>query len=100
MKSQQIMRTVMAVALLLSGIACTTVGPDYHVPPQSVAKRQAAAGQFAGSGEAPFQISPLPPQWWRLYRDAILDRLIVKAFAANTDLRIASANLARARRPN
>lgn len=97
MKSQHIMRTAMAVALLVAGVACTTVGPDYHVPPQAVAKRQGAAGQFAGSGESPFQISPLPPQWWRLYRDATLNGLIDKAFVANTDLRIASANLARAR---
>jgi NodT family efflux transporter outer membrane factor (OMF) lipoprotein len=38
---------------------------------------------------------PLPSRWWRLYDDPILDRLVHEALTANTDLRMASANLAR-----
>ncbi len=77
--------------------ACTTVGPDYQVPPQAAINRSAAAAPLAGADEAPFSAQALPPQWWRLYRDGTLDGLIDKAFVANTDLRVAAANLARAR---
>src|SRR3546814_3316218 len=38
-----------------------------------------------------------PPRWWRLYDDPRLDALVERALAANTDLRVAAANLERAR---
>jgi len=75
--------------------ACTSVGPDYRIPPQSVLQRTQAAAPLIGSGEAPFRLSPLPSHWWQLYQDPALDHLIQMAFAANTDLRIAAANLER-----
>jgi NodT family efflux transporter outer membrane factor (OMF) lipoprotein len=46
---------------------------------------------------APASTEPAPDHWWRLYEDPVLDDLIGQAFAANTDLRAATANLARAR---
>jgi NodT family efflux transporter outer membrane factor (OMF) lipoprotein len=85
-----------AAAMLSVLSACTTVGPDYHVAEQAVVNQPAAAGEFAAAAETSFVNAPLPPQWWRLYHDATLDGLIEKAFAANTDLRVAAANLARA----
>lgn len=87
-------RTAIAAAAL-AVTACTTVGPDYHVPDKAVAKRPAAAEPFLGANEAPFKSEPLPADWWRLYHDATLDKLIKKAFAANADLRVAAANLER-----
>jgi NodT family efflux transporter outer membrane factor (OMF) lipoprotein len=90
-------RFLSGVAVLATVTACTTVGPDYHVPAQAVVNRVAAAAPFAGANEAPFTASALPPNWWRLYQDAALDGLIDKAFTANRDLRAASANLARSR---
>lgn len=87
-----------ALAALLAVSACsTTVGPNYHVPDEAVMKRPDAAAPFVGSAEKPFTPEPLPKQWWRLYHDSTLDGLVDKAFAANTDLRVAAANLARAR---
>lgn len=86
-----------AALALLTVSACTTVGPNYHVPDEAVVKRPDAAAPFVGAAEKPFSQAPLPAQWWRLYRDDTLDDLIDKAFAANTDLRVAAANLARAR---
>ncbi|QCP14436.1 efflux transporter outer membrane subunit [Pseudoduganella umbonata] len=77
--------------------ACGTVGPDYKVPAEAAIQRPAAAAPFASAGEPVFRSEPLPPHWWRLYRDPALDALVGKAFAANTDLRVAAANLARAR---
>ncbi len=87
-----------AVAIVIALLAaCTTVGPDYAIPEKAAINREAAAAPFAGSSEKPFSQNELPPNWWRLYNDQALDKLVEKAFAANADLRVASANLARVR---
>ncbi len=85
--------TLTALALLA---ACTTVGPDYRVPQEAVMERDAANAPLMGAREAPFKPDPLPADWWRLYQDPVLDRLIAKAFSANAELRVAAANLERA----
>jgi len=41
--------------------------------------------------------APVEGDWWRLYRDPVLDRLVSDALAANTDLRAAVARLDQAR---
>ncbi|MDE2618757.1 MAG: efflux transporter outer membrane subunit [Sphingomonadales bacterium] len=84
--------TAAACLLALGGCA---VGPDYHLPATAAVNRPAAQAPLAApaglaSGDA------LPPRWWRLYADPVLDRLEEQALAGNTDLRIAAANLARA----
>jgi NodT family efflux transporter outer membrane factor (OMF) lipoprotein len=84
--------SVLAAALA----ACTTVGPDYHVPKEAVVKRPEANAKFMGAAESSFKSEPLPADWWKLYQDPVLDKLITKAFANNTDLRVAAANLERA----
>lgn len=89
-------RGLAAVTLLAATAACTTVGPDYKIPDTAMVNRPAAAKPFTAAAEKPFQNSAVPARWWQLYHDAQLDQLIEKAFAANTDLRVASANLARA----
>jgi NodT family efflux transporter outer membrane factor (OMF) lipoprotein len=80
-------------AALLAGCA---VGPDYHRPAAALVNAPAANGDFAGGGEAAFSKSDAPSRWWRLYGDAALNRLVNQALSANTDLRAAAANLARA----
>jgi NodT family efflux transporter outer membrane factor (OMF) lipoprotein len=87
----------LALGLLAGALAaCTTVGPNYKVPDNAVLKRPAASAPFVGASETAFTSDPLPPEWWRLYQDPLLDKLIAKAFSANTDLRVAAANLQRA----
>jgi outer membrane protein TolC len=96
MKLKPSSATRIAAAAALSALAaCTTVGPDYHVPADAVVKRPAASNAFMGAGETPFKSEPLPEDWWRLYQDSTLDKLIAKAFATNADLRVAAANLQR-----
>ncbi|MYM28601.1 efflux transporter outer membrane subunit [Duganella sp. CY15W] len=85
------------LTLLAVLAACSTVGPNYKVPEQAVAQRPQAGAAFIGTQEASFKPEPLPAHWWRLYDDPVLDQLIQKALVANTDLRVASANLARTR---
>jgi multidrug efflux system outer membrane protein len=75
---------------------CTTLGPDYQRPENSVIKAKAAAGPFIGADHESFIAAPPPGAWWRLYRDPTLDGLIQQSLAANTDLRVASATIARA----
>ncbi|QNQ10283.1 efflux transporter outer membrane subunit [Sphingomonas alpina] len=80
------------LALPLLTAACA-VGPNYIAPPSPVA----AAGPFVTNPAGVDAGAALPDDWWRLYNDPVLDSLIRQAFAANTDLRVAVANLARAR---
>ena len=65
------------------------VGPNYRTP-------LPIGGQPVGAfRQSTSTVSQEQPQddWWRLYRDPKLDALIAQAFAANTDLRVAAANL-------
>lgn len=83
----------LALAILAG---CTTVGPDYKVPEGAAINRAEAQAAFAGADNAAIASAPLPDRWWQLYQDATLNALIEKALAANTDLRVAAANLERA----
>lgn len=87
--------TAPLLALALS--ACATAGPDYAPPAQSAATAPTATGAFhSAAGPRIDPNAPLPETWWRLYDDPQLDALVNEALAANTDLRVAQANLARA----
>ncbi len=92
------MNTKLFLPLMLAAAlaGCTTVGPDYQVPAGSVATRQSAQVPFTEAQEGVFQQNAVPGHWWRLYNDPVLDGLVEQALAANTDLRVASANLERA----
>ena len=81
------------VAALAAGLAACAVGPNYHAPP-TPSGAQAPLVSLNPAAETP----ALPPDdWWRLYNDAVLDRYVSEAFAANTDLAAAEANLSAAR---
>lgn len=79
------------LAATLAG--CAAVGPDYQAPAGSAAARQSAQAPFVEAREDLFQRGQAPGRWWRLYDDPRLDGLVAQALAANTDLRVASANL-------
>lgn len=85
-----------AILLAASVSACTTVGPNYALPDRAAANLPAAQGPFDSGRDRAFADVPLPDHWWRLYGDARLDGFVAEALAANTDLRAADANLARA----
>ncbi len=77
-------------ALMVSACA---VGPDYKkpapLPPVQSQLREASGAALSGAA--------LPDRWWQLFADPRLDELVEKALAHNTDIRIASASLQRAR---
>jgi NodT family efflux transporter outer membrane factor (OMF) lipoprotein len=75
------------------GLASCALGPDYQPP---VAPAGAGAA-FVAASPAFTSNANVPAAWWRLYDDPELDALIGQAFAANTDLQSAEANLAASR---
>jgi NodT family efflux transporter outer membrane factor (OMF) lipoprotein len=89
------LRAACAALLGLTAGACAAVGPDYQVPREALANAPGAQTAFHGAADPAFTDQPPPPRWWRLYDDPRLDRLVAEALAANTDLRIAEANLQR-----
>lgn len=82
--------TSLMAGSLLAGCA---VGPNY----QRLETPPAAAGAFVDPGTTKVSPGAVEGEWWRLFRDPALDRLVVEALTYNTDIRQASANLRRAR---
>ncbi len=76
--------------------ACHPVGPDYHVPDTALINAPAATGTFVGANQPAVAKTEALDRWWVLYTDVRLEGLVEQALAANTDLRVASANIARA----
>jgi len=82
------------LAGLVAGLltACA-VGPDYQAP--AIAPPAAAA--FVSHADGVDPAKDPPDAWWRLYEDERLAGFVAEALAANTDLRVAMANLQLAR---
>lgn len=83
-------RLSLLTAALLAGCS---VGPTYERPQTP----PAAAAAFVDPGMTKVSPGAVEGEWWRLFADPTLDRLVVEALAHNTDIRQASANLKRAR---
>jgi NodT family efflux transporter outer membrane factor (OMF) lipoprotein len=74
--------------VLLGGCA---LGPRF-VPPSTPPTAQ---GKFVSADRPESAVpAPLPPLWWRLYNDQVLDSLVQQALTQNEDLKVAAANLA------
>jgi len=87
----------LAAPLLLAsalGLAACAVGPNYR--PREISR--IAKGPFREAGVTGVNpAAPASSDWWKLYADPTLSRLIEDAFRYNTDIRVAAANLRRAR---
>ena len=80
------MRRALAVVAAAVTAACTQ-GPDYVRPEVPV---PAAYGEpDVASGEP----ATVPTEWWRLYRDAELDRLVEAGLSQGADVRLAIARV-------
>jgi NodT family efflux transporter outer membrane factor (OMF) lipoprotein len=86
-------RSLILATSALALAACAS-GPDYVPKPVSPA---AAAPFVSTAGPAVAANAQPEGKWWRLYNDPVLDRLVTDALAANTDVRVAAARLAKAR---
>lgn len=83
---------ILLVAAVASG--CVVVGPDYQSPQLD------APTQWGGPGDTRAPDAAVLAEWWRQFRDPVLDGLVADALVANLDLATAQAQLreARARR--
>ena len=80
------------IAATLAASGCA-VGPDYKAP-TPVAGAETPLISTTPTAET---VAEPPDDWWRLYHDETLDGLLQEAFTANTDLRVAAANLSASR---
>jgi NodT family efflux transporter outer membrane factor (OMF) lipoprotein len=81
---------VLLILLLLIG--CIKVGPNFTPPPVAVSQAWLDAGDQ--------RVKPEPTEyrnWWRVFNDPILDRLIDRAYRENLSLRIAGVRVLEAR---
>ncbi|UVE19721.1 TolC family protein [Pseudomonas sp. LS44] len=85
-------RLVLLIALGVSG--CVRVGPDFQAPGEAWVDGWHSPALAQVSQPRP---SPDPRQWWQVFADPILDRLISEADANNPDLRIAGLRVMEAR---
>lgn len=74
------------VLVLLAGCASTS-------QQMSPAAPEHASGPFVNIAGAPVSAESAESQWWRIFDDPVLDRLIADAFSENNDLKRAAANL-------
>ena len=83
-------RLIPILALAALGLAACAVGPHYVRP----STPPTAATPFVGANSDASVNAPLPADWWRLYDDPVLDRLVGEALTENQDIKVAAANLA------
>jgi outer membrane protein, multidrug efflux system len=77
-----------AIACAVAGVAaCAPVGPDFRRPDLDVPKA------YAESEPAQGTLPAVPADWWRLYRDATLDRLVDAGLTQGSDVRLAIARI-------
>ncbi len=81
---------VLLIIFLLSG--CTKVGPDFHKPDVVV------SSNWIDSGDSRVRSEPADYRnWWRVFNDPVLDRLVDRAYRENLSLRIAGVRVLEAR---
>ncbi|MDX3901074.1 MAG: efflux transporter outer membrane subunit [Sphingobium sp.] len=86
-------KSLIAALLAATSLTACAAGPDYRPP----VTPSSAAAPFIGATTPAVSTSEAQGDWWRLYDDPLLDRLVGNALAANTDIRVAVARLERAR---
>ncbi|MGH8664979.1 MAG: efflux transporter outer membrane subunit [Burkholderiales bacterium] len=74
-----------ALVALLAG--CTMLGPDFQRPQVALPDRYAESSETSGT------LTSVPSNWWRLYEEPELDRLVDAGLVRNTDVRLASARI-------
>jgi len=89
----QLFRNFLLLGAGVLSLSACAAGPNYVRPETPPAADQSFVG-----AKTPL-VSEAEPQsdWWRLYQDPVLDQLVADALRANTDIRVALANLEKAR---
>jgi len=88
------MRNLLIATVSAFTLAACAVGPDYARPTPPAASSGPFLSVKSGVTTAD---AVADAEWWRLYKDPVLDGLVADALAANTDVRVAVARIAKAR---
>lgn len=75
---------LIAIGAVLNG--CMLLGPDYKRPEVGL------PASYPGSGSTGTTVT-VPANWWRLYEDPVLDKLVTTGLAQNTDVKLAIARI-------
>lgn len=86
-------RNLLGAAAAAAVLAACATGPDYRAP----AAPPGTTGGFASAAVPPVGAAQPPANWWRLYQDPTLDRLVAEALTNNRDIAVAAANLTQVR---
>lgn len=80
-------RAPLALAALTLALAgCSALGPDYARP------KSILPGAYTEAAKAEAQ-APVEREWWKLFKDPVLDDLVGKALGQNLDLQAAVARV-------
>ena len=74
---------LLLIATILTG-GCAMTGPDFKTPEATVADEW-TAGETPGITRQP----PAESQWWKIFNDPVLDKLVQTAYEQNLSLQIA-----------
>ena len=88
-------RVLGTLAIALTAAGCTTVGPDYQRPALTLPAQFPDAAPGTGN-TATTATTAIAPDWWTLYGDPELTRLVEQALAANADIAQAAARVEQA----
>jgi outer membrane protein TolC len=84
--------------LLILGVlglcGCVRLGPDFQAPGEAWSRQWSSAALEQASQR---EQSPDLREWWQVFNDPLLDRLIAVADASNADLKIAGLRVMEAR---
>ncbi len=90
--SETMLKRFLMIACILPLIGCMTVGPDYEPPATEM-----PAGWHNTGDPALVPNAALVRQWWTLFNDPLLNRLITEATKNNLDLMTAVARVEESR---
>ena len=80
------MNRIVTFALVAALSGCAAVGPDYRRPAIEL------PASYSEGTPANATLS-VPAEWWKLYRDPLLDELVTSGLANNSDVRVAAARI-------
>jgi outer membrane protein, multidrug efflux system len=86
---------LLAVCLLLG--ACTTLGPDFVRPEVPWLARWSSSALRQDAAEGQKRERAATEEWWRNFKDPVLDQLVADAQRQNTDVRTAGLRILEAR---
>jgi NodT family efflux transporter outer membrane factor (OMF) lipoprotein len=91
-RSRAFLRIYCLVAVFFFLNACTMVGPDFVRPPADV------PAQWPETEDPRVQFEPtVSIEWWKVFNDPVLDRLVQAAYGQNLPLRAAGVRVLEAR---